>query len=118
MKVKSDPLPQFAVNLADAKELGSLGIGNLLTSYETLVTAVNTKPTDRADGRPTYAAQLKAGLPFLFAMQSCQTRREFASIDYDRALPKAERSAIEARASKIVDSVLAALKAYDRWAGF
>jgi hypothetical protein len=114
----NNKLPIFAPNLSDAKELGSLGIGNLLTTYENLVKAVNTKPTDRADGRPTFAAQLKAALPFLFAMASCQTRSEFASIDYDRALPKSERSAIAARASRLVDTVVSTLKAYDVWNGF
>jgi hypothetical protein len=118
--MKTSPkLPEFSPNLADAKELSALGINNLLTTYEKLTKALQTEPSAQdKDHRKTYSEQLRAGLAFLFAAASCSTRREFASADFDRALPKSERAAVQVRATRLVDSALAALKAYDPWAGF
>ena len=114
MKAKFQPNGEFAPNLQDPRELGALKIGNLLAYYENLVKLIKAKSSEG----PTYVKQLNAGMPFIFPMARCQSKREFASTDYDCAIPKSERQAIEARATRLTEEALVALREFDFWKAF
>lgn len=106
---------EFALNLNDVNEIYSLGgVDKWLTIYDNLIKSVKAEPSAEADKyRPFAAAQLRAGMKFLFGIAQIQGKAEFASVDWVRLAPIGSRKALAERANALVDKALAALKAFD-----